>query len=235
MRHQKQQLQLAQPSWGFFLGHCHVELSWPQASREELKVSSQTTEFLFQTQRWKLGCPPWIQQQGAFLSHPPLLSCCSTVSDFPGRHFNTPQHLNVNFPSWLSYFCTEKQLLGCEGRTYSWHTPSLQCLLLMLFGGKFLSTWKPHRRKVGFPTARIVSKVRYSKSFKDVQPKTFCTWQTTPRDHHTVLWDDLDKLCMLVTYFANFMQNWVKYFLVEARLSRMMGTFCLMWRITEVT
>lgn len=38
-----------------------------------------------------------------------------------------------------------------------------------------------------------------------------------------------------VTYFANLMQNWVKYFLVDARLSRMMGTFCLMWRITEVT
>lgn len=30
------------------------------------------------------------------------------------------------------------------------------------------------------------------------------------------------------TYFANLMQNCVKYFRVEARLSRMMGTFCLM-------
>lgn len=37
------------------------------------------------------------------------------------------------------------------------------------------------------------------------------------------------------TDLVNLMQNWVKYFRVEARLSLMMGTFCLMCMITEVT
>lgn len=42
---------------------------------------------------------------------------------------------------------------------------------------------------------------------------------------------DESKKCIrkqLRTYFANLMQNCVKYFRVEARLSRMIGTFCLM-------
>lgn len=172
-------------------------------------------------------------------------------------------------------------------------------------------------RKVGFHSKSPVY-IQMFKAFFDVQPQTFCTWQTVDSDHHNILWDGLgtwkgtnqykclrksasagnlrqeievsfnlasscwcllpystslcaplpgrrgssprdrapltlhtkgksrtnrrvrtkdpEKLCAtLVTYFANFIQNWVKYFLVEARLSRMMGTFCLMWRITEVT
>lgn len=68
-------------SWGI--------ATWSSAGHRQAgkssEVSSQRAEFLFQTQKWKFGCPPWIQQQGAFLSHLPLLSCCSTLSNLPGR------------------------------------------------------------------------------------------------------------------------------------------------------
>lgn len=59
MQHQKQQLRLAESSRGFFLGRWHAKLSWPQATREEFKVSSQRTEFLFQAHGFKV----WISKR----------------------------------------------------------------------------------------------------------------------------------------------------------------------------
>lgn len=51
---------------GFFLGHCHVELSWPQASREELKVSSQKVNFCFRHRGKSLGAHPESSSKGQF-------------------------------------------------------------------------------------------------------------------------------------------------------------------------
>lgn len=48
MQHQKQQLQLAQPSWGFFLGALPCGT---QASRGRAQSIFPKSEFLFQTQR----------------------------------------------------------------------------------------------------------------------------------------------------------------------------------------
>ena len=44
-----------------------------------------------------------------------------------------------------------------------------------------------------------------------------------------------EKFFFLDTDLANLMQNCVKYFLAEARLSLMAGSVCLMWLVMAVT
>lgn len=43
------------------------------------------------------------------------------------------------------------------------------------------------------------------------------------------------RVCVCVLYFVNLMQNCVKYLRVEAKLSLMIGTFCLMCMMIDVT
>lgn len=128
MQHQKQQLQLAQPcprgvffSWGIAMWSS----AWPQAGREELKVSSPNKWIFVSDAEMKVWMSTLNPAARGSISGSSATSCmllnfktCQEDVLIP------PQHLNVNFPSWLSYFCTEKHFLDCEGRIYFSHMPS---------------------------------------------------------------------------------------------------------------
>lgn len=43
------------------------------------------------------------------------------------------------------------------------------------------------------------------------------------------------RICRRLQYLVNLMQNCVKYLRVDARLSRMIGTFCFMCMMMDVT